>query len=288
MPDCLNLGCANLHKTKGLNRIQTHLGVPADGVIGPTTLTALENVLFEEQQQEAASRRNLSEGQIPFLRNKWASLSEYIKEIKQTFSRYYNRLHNRRGFFWADRFKSILVDNGDTLINCLAYIDLNPIRAGIVPRPEEYRWCSLGYHIQSGNKDDFLSLDFGLREFGVLAKTGRLAHYRRFVYEKGGLSFKSGKAEVINASAVFRSRIRYFIDGGMIGAKAFVMKCYRMFRGHFYPQILRKSPFLLILICLKTYFFFEMMTYLLVTPIIFLFCMADTTFALKRSEESGA
>ena len=39
---------------------------------------------------------------------------------------------------------------------------------------------------------------------------------------------------------------------------------------------------------LKTYFFFEMMTYLLVTPIIFLFCMADTTFALKRSEESGA
>ncbi|MBW1834520.1 MAG: phage integrase N-terminal SAM-like domain-containing protein [Deltaproteobacteria bacterium] len=40
--------------------------------------------------------------------------------------------------------------------------------------------------------------------------------------------------------------------------------------------------------CLKTYFFFEMMTYLLVTPIIFFFCMADTTFALKRSEESGA
>jgi hypothetical protein len=37
-----------------------------------------------------------------------------------------------------------------------------------------------------------------------------------------------------------------------------------------------------------TYFFFEMMTYLLVTPIIFFFCMADTTFALKRSEESGA
>ncbi|MDP2646022.1 MAG: hypothetical protein Q8P24_13875 [Desulfobacterales bacterium] len=37
----------------------------------------------------------------------------------------------------------------------------------------------------------------------------------------------------------------------------------------------------------KTYFFFEMMTYLLVTPIIFFFCMADTTFALKRSEERG-
>jgi len=51
------------------------------------------------------------------------------------------------------------------------------------------------------------------------------------------------------------------------------------------------------LICLKTYFFFETMMYLeehmsyspkLVTPIIFLFCMADTTCALKRSEGSGA
>ena len=38
---------------------------------------------------------------------------------------------------------------------------LNPIRAGICKRPEEYRWCSLGYHIQTHNKDHFLSLDFG-------------------------------------------------------------------------------------------------------------------------------
>jgi hypothetical protein len=52
------------------------------------------------------------------------------------------------------------------LINCLAYIDLNPLRAGIVSRPEGYRWNSIGYHIQTGNKDEFLSLDFGLKEFG--------------------------------------------------------------------------------------------------------------------------
>ena len=49
------------------------------------------------------------------------------------------------------------------MINCLAYIDLNPLRAGLVERPEDYRWNSLGYHIQTGNKDKFLSLDFGSR-----------------------------------------------------------------------------------------------------------------------------
>jgi putative transposase len=59
----------------------------------------------------------------------------------------------------------VIVEKGETLINCLAYIDLNPLRAGLVDRPEDYRWNSLGYHVQTGNKDNFLSLDFGLIEF---------------------------------------------------------------------------------------------------------------------------
>ena len=56
------------------------------------------------------------------------------------------------------------MDNGDTLINCLAYIDLNTVRAGIVEKPEEYRWSSIGYHVQRNNEDGFLSLDFGPSE----------------------------------------------------------------------------------------------------------------------------
>jgi putative transposase len=88
-------------------------------------------------------------GQIPAYRTKWEKLSEFIKEIKQSFSRYYNQRHKRKGFFWSDRFKSVLVENGETLINCLAYVDLNPVRAGIVGRPDDYRWNSLGYHQQT-------------------------------------------------------------------------------------------------------------------------------------------
>ncbi|MGD9065364.1 MAG: hypothetical protein PVI42_14660 [Desulfobacterales bacterium] len=87
-----------------------------------------------------------------------SSLSEFVREIKVGFARFYNKRHNRRGYFWGDRFKSVIVEKGETLINCLAYIDLNPLRAGLVNRPEEYRWNSLGYHVQTGNKDNFLSL----------------------------------------------------------------------------------------------------------------------------------
>ena len=97
----------------------------------------------------------LQVGQIPSLRAKLSSLSEFVREIKVGFTRYYNKHHHRRGYFWGDRFKSVIVENGETLINCLAYIDLTPLRAGLVARPEEYRWNSLGYHVQADNKDSF-------------------------------------------------------------------------------------------------------------------------------------
>ena len=184
----------------------------------------------------AHEKRELEEKRIPGLRRKWASLSEFIKEIKQGFSRYYNRRHHRKGFFWSERFKSVIVDNGDTLINCLAYIDLNPIRAGIAQRPESYRWCSLGYHAQTQNRDRFLSTDFGLKAFAHTSARARLAFYRRFVYEKGGL-IPEGEDRLtgLDLSHVdrFRYRTRYFTDSGIIGTKEFVSRVYQGFKDHF-------------------------------------------------------
>ena len=69
--------------------------------------------------------RIFADGLIPSLREKLSSLSEFMREIKVGFARFYNRLHNRRGYFWGDWFKSVIVDIGETLINCLAYIDLS-------------------------------------------------------------------------------------------------------------------------------------------------------------------
>ncbi len=185
----------------------------------------------------------LSDEQLSFYREKMSSLSDYMKEIKQAFSWYYNKLHNRRGTLWGERYKSLIVENGETLVNCLAYIDLNPVRAGLVEKPEDYRWCSLGYHVQSNNKDNFLSLDLGLREFGS-TESERLSIYRRFVYGKGGLdagrleSFETGKRKKnkqaddfeIGAIEKFKYRSRYFTDGGIIGTKEFVAKRYQTFK----------------------------------------------------------
>jgi len=195
--------------------------------------------------------------QIAYYRGKLSSLANYMKEIKQAFSRYYNQRHNRRGTLWGERFKSVMVESGETLINCLAYIDLNPVRAAIVERPEDYRWSSLGYHIQTGNKDDFLSLDFGLKEFGVLDAAERLRSYRRYVYEAGGMKRADGRSSAtvdekilekerntdfeISRLRRFRYRTRYFSDSGIIGTKEFVSINYKRFK-HIFQSKNEKKP----------------------------------------------
>jgi putative transposase len=193
--------------------------------------------------------RIYTDGLIPTLRQKLSSLSEFIREIKVGFARFYNRRNNRRGYFWGDRFKSVIVENGETLINCLAYIDLNPLRAGMVKQPEDYRWNSLGYHVQTGNKDNFLSTDFGLKEFSVKSKKERIQRYRRYVYEAGALKQpEKGNAKIIDDKVLkkerrrefelsrsdrFRYRTRYFTDSGIIGSKEFVAANYRRFKNLF-------------------------------------------------------
>ena len=143
----------------------------------------------------------------------------------------------------------MIVEDGATLINCLAYIDLNPLRAGLVDRPEEYRWNSLAYHIQTGNKDKFLSLDFGLKEFGILDAEERLKQYRRYVYEAGAVDRPEKMVTKVIDSKVlekerendfelnrvrrFRYRTRYFTDSGIIGSKEFVSMNYRRFKDVF-------------------------------------------------------
>ena len=190
--------------------------------------------------------RVITDGQLPYFRGKLSNLSEFVKEIKQRFSRYYNKAHNRTGYFWGDRFKSVILENGDTLINCLAYIDLNPVRANMVERPEDYRWSSIGYHAQIGNKNNFLSMDLGLMAYNELDEKERFADYREYLYEKGGLETSKGASidETIIAKERgenyelrpidrLRFKTRYFTDSGIIGTKSFVCHYYEMFKGHF-------------------------------------------------------
>jgi len=120
------------------------------------------------------------------------------------------------------------VQNGYSLVNLLAYVDLNPVRAGIVKRPEQYRWCSLGYHVQTNNREDMLSMDFGMKEWGEHEPSTIIRKYRQFVYETGAVDTGKGKPmdpKIVKKERkenfelkrfkLFCYRTRYFSDAGM-------------------------------------------------------------------------
>ena len=191
----------------------------------------------------------ISDFDVSKYRNKLESLSEFMKEIKQTFTRYYNKAHKRSGFFWGQRFKSVIVEKGETLANCQAYIDLNPIRAGIVDKPDDYRWNTLGYINQRGDnaqRDGFLAMEFGLENEVNLSQAKRASNYPRYVYEMGALDSIKGasiKPEVLQREKEkgfkptrtdrFRQRTRYFTDSGVIGSMGFVQTQCRQFEDYF-------------------------------------------------------
>jgi hypothetical protein len=121
-----------------------------------------------------------------------------------------------------------------------------------VERPEQYRWNSLGYHLQTNNRDNFLSTDFGLKEFNVKSKKERIRRYRRYVYEAGAVNrSEKGNTKVIgdkmlekernrefelNRSDRFRYRTRYFTDSGIIGSKEFESANFQRFKHLFYSK----------------------------------------------------
>lgn len=176
-------------------------------------------------------------------RRRLCSLSEFMRSFKQSFGRYFNKKHNRKGYFWGDRYKSVIVQEGRTLINVLAYIDLNPIRAGIVAKPEDYRWSGLGHLIQTANRDALISLDLGLPEWNDDKPAEVIRRYRRFVYETGAMDTGKGKPMdesvvkrqkakdfLLTRTELFVRRCRYFTDSGIIGSRDFVDEAFRNVR----------------------------------------------------------
>jgi putative transposase len=67
-----------------------------------------------------------------------------MKDVAQRYSQYVNRKLGRSGSLWEGRFKSSIVDSQTYLLRCHRYIELNPVRAGIVPHPSDYLWSSFG------------------------------------------------------------------------------------------------------------------------------------------------
>jgi putative transposase len=198
------------------------------------------------------------------------NLSEFMKTLLQRFTRWFNRTHERSGTLWEERYKSVIVESGTAARTMAAYIDLNPVRAGMVADPAEYRWSSYGEAVGGGSKGNGKKAREGLvraclshQEVGFEAESWRETSriYRRLMGH--ALERKSGKAEAkkqsgtmtrspqmntaealaagengtvlpdLKLAAMLRCRVRYFTDGAVIGSKEFVNEAFAAARERF-------------------------------------------------------
>jgi len=227
----------------GERRLMEHLRL----LYSKAYLSRLESEIADLRRQgrEAEVQRVLGRYKARF-----CDLSQFVKELKERFSRWYNKKHGRRGTLWMDRFRSVIVEGGECLRTVAAYIDLNPIRAGLVEEPEAYRWC--GYAEALGGSAVMrrgLCRAIGWPLGNWAKRGGRMSSgaeaYRYLLYEDGveqvveaggktvvvrrGITAEAAR-EVIEAGGklghfdLVRCRVRWFTEGAALGSESFLRR----------------------------------------------------------------
>jgi REP element-mobilizing transposase RayT len=196
-------------------------------------------------------------------------LGEFMKGLLQRFTQWFNRAHSRTGRLWEDRFKSVIVEDGVAAKTISAYIDLNPVRAGMVKDPSDYRWSSYGEAIGGGSKGNGKTARAGLvralrahqrigpdadlwssgvsREYRKLLMAGAVGKSSVSVDQNGkevtktlrkGNSKEAAEREQekdgeISFGKMLCCRVRYFTDGAVIGSRNFVDEAFAKSRERF-------------------------------------------------------
>ena len=127
-------------------------------------------------------------------------LSRGIKAVNGRYAQWFNWRHERRGHFWESRFRSVLVQKESHLMELHRYIVLNPVRAGLVERPSEWRWSSYRATAGLAAAPDWLEVDWTLSQF-ARGRSAARADFRRFVAEGRDRSGK--EIEELEKSGIF-------------------------------------------------------------------------------------
>ena len=176
-------------------------------------------------------------------------VSSLMQQINGRYGTWFNRKFNRRGHFWGDRFRNSELLDLPTVQECLLYIELNAVRAGLVRRPEQ--WKAGSARLRWKKKDQnlmplsqiFVGVDF--EEVYSL--------YRFRLYHRGAVPTREGQATISQAilqrearsgfkrSGLYGNQLRFFTDGLAVGSREKVGNLLDQFRErHDYQR--RKNP----------------------------------------------
>ena len=277
-------GCRVLSYCVMCNHVHILLEVPPmpAGVISDSEFLSRLSVLYGEAfvadiavQLDAARHEGGLEGgnpeRVEEIKGRFTyrmhDLGQFMKGLMQRFSQWFNTKHKRTGTLWEQRYKSVIVESGTAARTMAAYIDLNPVRAGMVEDPADYRWSSYGEAVGGGSKGNGKKAREGLvravtsdTDAGFDASKWKEAsrRYRRLMgiglerktlNAKTDMSAKRGKSKNnaeamgsgdhetvlpdLSMAKMLRCRVRYFTDGAVIGSKEFVNEVFADGRDRF-------------------------------------------------------
>jgi REP element-mobilizing transposase RayT len=212
------------------------------------------------RQELAELRRlgleSLATAKLERIQRRFCDLSLFVKEVKERFSRWFNKRRERRGTLWMDRFKSVLVEGrGEPLHTMAAYIDLNPVRAGLVEDPKDYRWSGYGEAMGGSQRARRGLAKVTGKPVDGWEKAGGAEAYRCLLFSSGveirdaqnvnvvehGVSAEEARAVLqqkgrLSKAERVRLRVRYFSESLVLGGKAFVEAVYEANRGRYSPK----------------------------------------------------
>lgn len=108
-------------------------------------------------------------------------VSTMMQGLGRRYVQYFNTRYHRTGTLWEGRFRSSLVDSESYILRCYRYIELNPVRAHMVPHPEDYSWSSANANA-FGNPDPVVSPHAVFLSLGK-DRSSRLRNYRALLGE---------------------------------------------------------------------------------------------------------
>jgi hypothetical protein len=114
------------------------------------------------------------------IRNLEPNLSQAMHHVNGTYARSFNRRHGYEGHLFQRRFHAASIESDWHLLEACRYVVLNPVRAGLVPRPAEWRWSSYRATVTGREETAALALDELLGFFGRRPSQARKA-FRAFV-----------------------------------------------------------------------------------------------------------
>ena len=162
-------------------------------------------------------------------------VSEFMRTLKLRFSLWYNRTHETYGALWSSRFHAVLVEGVPRVVQAVAaYVDLNPVRAGLVEDPKDYRFC--GYAEAVAGAAAARRGICAWMGVGADSDAARMADYRCLLFATGAKA-RAGRAGIPEAVArrvlqneegevsqygQLSCKLRYMTMGMVIGSEDFV------------------------------------------------------------------